>query len=66
MDLRGVYAILPTPFDEDGEIDWHSLRTLVEFEIRHGVLPNEAAKLFSIPCEPCAESRVYLAYTATG
>lgn len=37
MELRGVFAILPTPFDERGEIDWDSLSTLVEFEIVHGV-----------------------------
>ncbi len=27
MDLKGVYAPIPTPFDPEGKIDWKSLRT---------------------------------------
>jgi 4-hydroxy-tetrahydrodipicolinate synthase len=36
-DLAGIYAIMATPFDEAGQIDEPSLRTLVEFELGHGV-----------------------------
>ena len=35
--LKGVYAILPTPFDEQRRIDFASLRTLVNFELNVGV-----------------------------
>ncbi len=35
--LQGVYAILATPFDEGGDLDVASLKSLVEFELRAGV-----------------------------
>ena len=35
--LKGVYVILPTPFDEQRRIDFASLRTLVNFELKVGV-----------------------------
>lgn len=35
--FRGVYAIPPTPFDEDGELDERSLRRVVEFCVMAGV-----------------------------
>jgi 4-hydroxy-tetrahydrodipicolinate synthase len=36
-NFGGIFAILPTPFDESREIDNQSLRSLVEFEIKAGV-----------------------------
>lgn len=30
MDLRGVYAPIPTPFDSQGEIDWNALERNLE------------------------------------
>jgi 4-hydroxy-tetrahydrodipicolinate synthase len=36
-ELAGIYAIMATPFDEDGQLDEASLRQLVEFELRCGV-----------------------------
>ena len=36
-NLGGIFAILPTPFDENRGIDRESLRNLVEFEIKAGV-----------------------------
>ncbi len=35
--LRGIYAILATPFDSGKKIDEKSLRSLVDFEIKAGV-----------------------------
>ncbi|HEY6057362.1 MAG TPA: dihydrodipicolinate synthase family protein [Candidatus Limnocylindrales bacterium] len=35
--LRGVYTILPTPFDDAGALDEPSLRSLVDFVIERGV-----------------------------
>ena len=35
--LKGVYVILPTPFDEQRKIDFGSLKTLVDFELDAGV-----------------------------
>ncbi len=34
---QGVYAILATPFDENGALDEGSLKSLVDFELRAGV-----------------------------
>src|SRR5690348_17766690 len=34
---NGVYIIAVTPFTDDGEIDWASVDTLVEFYIAKGV-----------------------------
>jgi 4-hydroxy-tetrahydrodipicolinate synthase len=36
-DSRGVYIISVTPFTEDGELDWPSVDTLVEFYLGKGV-----------------------------
>ena len=36
-ELRGVYNIVPTPFDTDGELDEGSLERLIEFVIETGV-----------------------------
>lgn len=33
-DLRGMFAIMVTPFDEKGQVDVESLRSLVDFELR--------------------------------
>src|SRR6516162_1789537 len=33
----GVYNITATPFDESGELDLESLRTLVDFQLARGV-----------------------------
>jgi 4-hydroxy-tetrahydrodipicolinate synthase len=35
--LSGVWNIVPTPFHPDEELDLHSLRTLTDFVIGHGV-----------------------------
>src|ERR1044071_871752 len=35
--MRGVFPILVTPFDERGQIDEDSLRSLVEFNLAAGV-----------------------------
>lgn len=35
--MRGVYPILITPFEDDGQIDEESLRRLVDFDIEAGV-----------------------------
>jgi dihydrodipicolinate synthase/N-acetylneuraminate lyase len=35
--MRGVYPILITPFEEDGQIDEESLRRLIDFDIEAGV-----------------------------
>ncbi len=35
--LRGVYNIVPTPFDEDGELDEPSLARLIDFVVATGV-----------------------------
>ena len=35
--LRGIYPIVFTPFDERGEIDEASLRHIVRFELEGGV-----------------------------
>jgi dihydrodipicolinate synthase/N-acetylneuraminate lyase len=35
--MRGVYPILVTPFEEDGQIDEESLRRLIDFDIEAGV-----------------------------
>jgi 4-hydroxy-tetrahydrodipicolinate synthase len=50
--MRGIYNILPTPFDESGAVDEASLRRLVDFVIGTGVdgltilgFLGEAAKL---------------------
>lgn len=51
-DARGVYPIAPTPFHENGEIDWGSLDRLVDFYAETGCsgitvlgLMGEAQKL---------------------
>ena len=51
-ELRGIFNILATPFDESGALDLRSLRHLVEFQIACGVdgltilgVLGEAAKL---------------------
>jgi 4-hydroxy-tetrahydrodipicolinate synthase len=36
-DTRGVYIISVTPFTDEGEIDWASVDTLVEFYVGKGV-----------------------------
>jgi 4-hydroxy-tetrahydrodipicolinate synthase len=36
-DLRGVYNIVPTPFDTDGELDVTSVRRLIDFVVGTGV-----------------------------
>lgn len=33
---NGVYAILPTPFQADGSVDYESIRSLIEFAIKCG------------------------------
>lgn len=35
--MRGVYPILVTPFDENGELDEESLRSLIDFNVAAGV-----------------------------
>jgi 4-hydroxy-tetrahydrodipicolinate synthase len=35
--FTGIFAILPTPFDEQGQVDVEGLRSLVEFQIKAGV-----------------------------
>jgi 4-hydroxy-tetrahydrodipicolinate synthase len=35
--FKGIYAILPTPFDAQRKIDVDSLRALVDFEVKAGV-----------------------------
>lgn len=37
VDAKGVYIISATPFLENGQIDYDSLDTLIEFYIGHGV-----------------------------
>jgi 4-hydroxy-tetrahydrodipicolinate synthase len=50
--LRGVYSVLPTPFQEDGSLDVEGLRSVVDLYIRAGVdgltalgVTGEAARL---------------------
>jgi 4-hydroxy-tetrahydrodipicolinate synthase len=50
--ISGIFNILATPFDEDRQVDWVSLRNLVEFQIDKGAyglttlgVLGEAAKL---------------------
>jgi 4-hydroxy-tetrahydrodipicolinate synthase len=51
-DFHGVWNIVPTPFDDDGNVDLESVATLVDFVIGTGVtgitvlgIAGEAAKL---------------------
>jgi 4-hydroxy-tetrahydrodipicolinate synthase len=37
MDLQGVLPILPTPFDDAGQVDADSMRRLIDFEVAVGV-----------------------------
>jgi 4-hydroxy-tetrahydrodipicolinate synthase len=37
MNVKGVFCILPTPFQEKGELDEGSLRKLTEFQVKAGV-----------------------------
>ncbi len=37
MHLQGVLPILPTPFTDRGDVDEHSLRRLIDFELEVGV-----------------------------
>ncbi|KUO48802.1 MAG: hypothetical protein APF76_18145 [Desulfitibacter sp. BRH_c19] len=37
MELSGVYPILATPFDDDGNVDYCSLEILVDFISKSGV-----------------------------
>ena len=37
MDLQGVLPILPTPFDDAGQVDEGSMRRLIDFELAVGV-----------------------------
>ena len=53
--MRGIYNIVPTPFDETGAIDVPSLRRLIDFVIGTGVdgltilgFLGEAAKLTEV------------------
>lgn len=36
-DFKGIFAILATPFDQEGQVDTESIRRLVEFNIEKGV-----------------------------
>ncbi|MDA0232010.1 MAG: dihydrodipicolinate synthase family protein [Chloroflexi bacterium] len=49
---RGVFTIPVTPFNEDGSIDWASLRNCVEFCIEAGahgiVMPVNASEFFTL------------------
>ncbi|TJW46406.1 MAG: dihydrodipicolinate synthase family protein, partial [Mesorhizobium sp.] len=36
-DTKAVYTIAPTPFEADGQIDWESLDSMVDFYERCGV-----------------------------
>ena len=36
MELRGVFPVLPTPFDELGRVDGTAVRQLVEFVLACG------------------------------
>lgn len=36
-ETKGVYTIAPTPFEQDGRIDWKSIDTMVDFYERCGV-----------------------------
>lgn len=38
MEPRGVYPILPTPVDDNGDVDERSLRRLIDFQLETGVL----------------------------
>jgi 4-hydroxy-tetrahydrodipicolinate synthase len=40
--FKGVYTAIVTPFKQDGDVDWDSLKNLVEFQIEHkvsGIVP---------------------------
>lgn len=37
MQLQGVYSVLPTPFDEAGEVDVESLRRVIDLFVAAGV-----------------------------
>ncbi len=49
---RGIFTIPPTPFDEQGEIDFDSLRNAVEFSVEvgsHGIVhPVMASAFFTL------------------
>jgi 4-hydroxy-tetrahydrodipicolinate synthase len=51
-NMKGVYIVAQTPFDEDGAVDLESIDTLVDFYLRHGAdgftvlgVAGESAKL---------------------
>jgi len=50
--LAGIYQILQTPFDEDGEIDWASFANQIEYSISAGahglVAPALASEFFTL------------------
>ena len=37
MKLEGVYSVLPTPFDENGDLDLDSLKRVIDMFIQAGV-----------------------------
>ena len=49
---KGIFTIPPTPFDEQGEIDYDSLRNAVEFSVEVGsdgiVHPVMASAFFTL------------------
>jgi 4-hydroxy-tetrahydrodipicolinate synthase len=68
-DTRGVYIISVTPFADEGEIDWASVDTLVEFYIGKGVsgvtilgMMGEAQKLAET--ESAAFAKYFIARVA--
>ena len=48
MEMRGVYSIPVTPFEEDGSVDWESLERCVAWCVEHGahgiVMPVNASE----------------------
>lgn len=52
MALRGVFQIVHTPFEENGDIDWSSLDRQIEFCLRvgaHGlVMPANASEFYTL------------------
>ncbi len=55
FSIRGIVPIIPTPFDENGEVDWSSLPTLIGFAYASGAcavcLPAYASEFYKLTPE---------------
>ena len=50
--LAGIYQIMQTPFTDDGDIDWDSFTSQIEFAVAAGVhglvIPALASEFFTL------------------